>query len=257
MNWKKSRTLIVICIITALLLGNFAAYAQETSTIKITLNGKSIDSDVNPYINDESRTMVELRSIAEALGATLTWDSDTKTVTIIKDTSIFTVVIGELQYTLDENINTMDTVASIVDGRTMVPVRFITEALGLVVNWDSTTSTVIITSENTDVQGSPKDGGTIDLESIFTPYVESGIITESEMEELIAYLEENAPEQNDSSTSQTAGPPTSDTEERPELLDGAVDAGIITQDQADAMDINIGQPAGGQGMGPGQGAMER
>jgi hypothetical protein len=248
MNFKKSRILIVVCMVVALLVGNFTAYADETSTINITLNGVSIDSDVAPYINDESRTMVELHSIAEALGATLSWDSDTSTVTITYNSSVFTLVIGELQYTLDGTTYSMDTAASIVDGRTMVPVRFITEALGLEVSWDSTTYTVIITSGDSDMQGPPQ----VDLESILTPYVESGVITESEMEELIEYLEENAPEQTELSTSQMQGPPPSeDTEEQVNPLDGAVDEGIITQDQADAMDINIGM----QGGGPGQGQM--
>jgi hypothetical protein len=249
MNWKKSKMVIAICVISTLLAGSFTAYAQTSSTqqetvINITLNGESIDSDVNPYINDDSRTMVELRSIVEALGATLTWDADTSTVTITKGTSVFTLVIGELQYTLDGITNTIDTVATIVDSRTMVPARFVSEALGLEVSWDSSTNTVVIVSSDTDMPNNQGNGNMVSLESLFTPYVESGVITEAEMEALITYLEENEPEKTEPSDSQT--------EEKPDMLAGAVEDGIITQDQADSMDINIAPPAGGgQGMGSG------
>jgi NPCBM/NEW2 domain/Copper amine oxidase N-terminal domain len=71
----------VLPLLAAFFLGiAFSAYAENN--IKIIVNGQQVISDVQPFIQD-GRTMVPLRVISEALGATVAWDQETQTVTIV------------------------------------------------------------------------------------------------------------------------------------------------------------------------------
>ncbi|NPV90756.1 MAG: copper amine oxidase N-terminal domain-containing protein [Firmicutes bacterium] len=90
--------------------------------------------------------MVPMRVIFEALGATVQWDDATKTVTATKDATVIKLTIGsETAYKNDESVS-LDAPGMIVDDRTLVPLRFVSEALGAQVAWDGATQTVSITS---------------------------------------------------------------------------------------------------------------
>ena len=122
-------------------------------TISVVLNGETIDftdengNKVNPQlIND--RTMVPLRKIFEVLGATIEWDGDTETVTATTEektmklqinNNVATVITGE-----ETEEITLDAAPVVIEGRTLVPVRFISETLGLKVGWEQETQTVVI-----------------------------------------------------------------------------------------------------------------
>lgn len=104
----------------------------------------SIDTDVNPYIKN-GRTMVPMRAIFEVLGATVTWDDETKTAISVKGDTEVKITIGEnVLYKNGEAIE-LDVAAEITESRTMVPVRAISEAFGYTVNWDDEMKTVMIT----------------------------------------------------------------------------------------------------------------
>ncbi len=109
---------------------------------------------VTAYIMD-NRTFVPVRFIAQRLGAAVTWDDDTQTVTIKKDSHVVSMVVGESVCTVDGNEIAIDAPAQTVpaaDGyvRTMVPIRFISEGLGCRVEWDDERRTVVIMSEELD-----------------------------------------------------------------------------------------------------------
>ena len=115
--------------------------------ISVTLNGVQIPFDVEPQIID-SRTMVPLRAIFEALGATVEWDSDTQTVSAFRDNTTVAATIGsKIIYINDEEIM-MDTTPVVINDRTLVPARFVAEAFECDVDWDADTQTVIITQED-------------------------------------------------------------------------------------------------------------
>jgi len=100
--------------------------------------------DVAPYIK-EGYTMVPLRFVAEAFGAKVGWDDATKTATIDFAGQNMKVVIGSTEAVVDGETVTMPLPAEIVNSRTMVPVRFISEAFGFTVKWDGVARTVTIT----------------------------------------------------------------------------------------------------------------
>lgn len=102
----------------------------------LVLNGATKKMDVPPSIIN-NRTMVPLRFIGEAIGATFDWDEITRTVT-------FTSEGKEVKLEIDKPGPGLDTPATIVSGRTLVPLRYITEAFGAQVMWFPSTKTVSV-----------------------------------------------------------------------------------------------------------------
>ena len=92
--------------------------------------------DVAPAIVS-ARTMVPLRFIVEALGATVYWEDASQTATVELEGTSLDVVIGEMA-------PGMDVPAMIIGDRTMVPLRYLSETLGCDVEWISATQTVYI-----------------------------------------------------------------------------------------------------------------
>jgi len=95
--------------------------------------------DVPPTIVN-GRTMVPLRFIAEALGAKVDWNNDTRTAAVALDNKTLSV-------TVDKAADGMDVPPMIINGRTMVPLRYIGEALGCDVAWDPDTRAIDITRQ--------------------------------------------------------------------------------------------------------------
>ena len=120
-------------------------WVNSSPTLNMTLNGKPIDSDVPPFILND-RTMVPVRFISEALGSKAEWDNETKTVTITGEGLVIKLISGDpdMQIISGDNIVIfpMDVSTTIKDGRAFVPVRFIAEALGLIIRWNGQTKTV-------------------------------------------------------------------------------------------------------------------
>ena len=126
------------------LLQSAAIYYNASSSIRVTLNGEPIPFDQAPVIVND-RTMVPLRAIFEALGASVDWDGATQTVTSkLHDTTIKMSVGSKLLYRNNAPI-TLDVAAQLINERTMVPVRAIAEAFDCAVGWDGATQTVSIT----------------------------------------------------------------------------------------------------------------
>jgi hypothetical protein len=98
-----------------------------------------------PPVIEQGRTLVPLRAIFEALGADVKWDGSTQTVIAIKAGKEIKLIIGGQAYKNGQPV-TLDVPAKIVDGRTMVPLRFVSEALGTSVRWEDATQTVSIYS---------------------------------------------------------------------------------------------------------------
>jgi D-alanyl-D-alanine dipeptidase/poly-gamma-glutamate capsule biosynthesis protein CapA/YwtB (metallophosphatase superfamily) len=117
---------------------------QAQTTIKV--NGQIPPTPIPYFINKESRTMIGLRAIGENLGATVDWDDSTQVVTLIKGSNMIKLIIGQSQYILNGQPFLMDTQATIREGRTMVPLRVVSEGLGAKVAWDEATGTISIDS---------------------------------------------------------------------------------------------------------------
>ena len=128
---------------------NTGEILAHSDNIKITVNGERISlPDAQPFIDENGRTQVPVRFVSEALGADVGWDGNTKTVTVEQARNKISLVVGKSEYTVNSKKMEMDTSVIIVEDRTFVPARYVAEALGAEVDWDSKTKTAIINSKN-------------------------------------------------------------------------------------------------------------
>ncbi|MBE7053642.1 MAG: hypothetical protein E7391_05135 [Ruminococcaceae bacterium] len=115
--------------------------------INVMYNGKRVSFHKygqNPEIID-GRTLVPLRAIFEALGASVEWDENTQTVTANRDDTEISLQIGSNKMYVNGQEKLLDVPARIINSRTLVPVRAISEAFGCNVGWNENTQTVTIT----------------------------------------------------------------------------------------------------------------
>ena len=97
------------------------------------VNNDIVTGDAAPYVDSNWRTMVPFRVLGETFGATVNWNEDDQTVTYTLGDTEIVMTIGEDTYTVNGEEKTMDTAPVIQNDRTMVPVRFVAEALGYTV----------------------------------------------------------------------------------------------------------------------------
>ena len=145
------KKLVSMILALAMIISCFSCVAFADDEIKITLNGSYLTMDQNPIIVD-GRTLVPLRVIFEGLGAKVSWDDATKTATGTKDGKEIKITIDNTVAKVDGKDVTLDVPAQIVNARTLVPVRFISESLGASVAWNGDTKTVTITSASSTPQ---------------------------------------------------------------------------------------------------------
>jgi len=121
---------------------------QNLLGISVVVGGELLALDVNPLII-EGRTMVPMRSIFEALGANISWDNATNTVTAVKNETQISLTIDNKVATINGENRELEVAPVLSDNRTFVPVRFISEALNADVDWDSDNQAVkVLTKAN-------------------------------------------------------------------------------------------------------------
>jgi len=144
-----------IFLVFAILSLNLIAFSAG-SGITVYVDGNKLDfKDAEPFI-ENGRTLVPFRAIAEALGAEVGWEAKTQTVTIVKanpnankiDTpdgsKNIQLVIGQKEALVNDVSVTLDVPAKIASNRTYVPLRFVSEAMEMGVNWDGATKKITI-----------------------------------------------------------------------------------------------------------------
>lgn len=113
-----------------------------------TVNGIEKTMDVAPYIKGD-RTYIPVRFVAQAAGVAdnnIIWNEADQSVILIKGDRVVKLIIGSNELLINGIAVTMDAAPEIVDpGRTMLPLRAVTQALGCVVTWDAATQTVTVT----------------------------------------------------------------------------------------------------------------
>ena len=138
----------------------FLTFKKQTSTVLVLkvndkymlVNGQKQEIDPGrgtvPIIKN-GRTLVPIRAIVEALGGTVGWDGTEKKVTIKLSSTTIELWIGRNRARVNGTEKQIDrdnpsVVPEIINSRTMLPLRFVTENLGCTVEWDGTTKTITI-----------------------------------------------------------------------------------------------------------------
>lgn len=148
MKLKKAACVMFACVLTA---GSMSAvFADENKTIKVNVNDNAVDfadyDNVMPFIENNT-TLIPVRAISEALGLTVNWDADTKTVEIQGKAEISLTIDSDVA-TVNGESKTLGMPAKVVDNRIFVPLRFVAEEMEADVEWDADTYTVNIKENN-------------------------------------------------------------------------------------------------------------
>lgn len=122
---------------------------QDRLAINLLLNGRP-PATSSPPVLENGRVLVPVRILAEVMGAEVRWDDLTQTVIIIKNEKRIALTPGSSNAGINGNHLSPGTAAKIIQGRTMVSLRFVSETLGAAVNWDNTTKTVSVEYNNQD-----------------------------------------------------------------------------------------------------------
>ncbi len=115
----------------------------QNQEITVFVNGGRINFPVAPVTRNDT-TLVGFRAILEALGANVTWDDATQTAIAEKDGTIITMTIGSTTATVNGQAVEMLAAPELVSDSTLIPVRFISENLGMTVDWDEQTKQINI-----------------------------------------------------------------------------------------------------------------
>ena len=123
-----------------------ALLATTAGAVDLYVDMNKIATDTPPTVVD-GRTLVPVRAIFEAIGATVTWDDATRTATGIRGDIIVSVQIDNTTAYVNGEPRVLDVPAQIINGRTMVPARFISESMGCDVTWHQDTQTVGVAND--------------------------------------------------------------------------------------------------------------
>mgnify|MGYP001190455353 FL=1 len=147
-----------LCVLLGLGSAGFGpqtAEAAQEPDIRIFLDHRPLVSDVAPYLVPKHNvTLVPLRLIGEGIGATVGWDPAAKAVTVIQKGRTIVMTIGQKTALVNGNPVELLYPPQLVKDRTMVPIRFVSEQLGLGVEWRQSSRTIMIsTPGGTELRG--------------------------------------------------------------------------------------------------------
>lgn len=141
MYMKKLISVFLYSAVTSVI---FCSTVLADSNIKVVVNGENIDftGDQEPVIQ-KGRTLVPFRAVFEKMGAEVSWFEDIKLCEATYGSITVSIAIGDDKVTIGEgNVIETDVPAQIINGRTMVPLRVLSESIGADVSWDDETKTV-------------------------------------------------------------------------------------------------------------------
>lgn len=125
-------------------------FIGSVSAIDLVVDNNKLELDVEPTVID-GRTLVPIRAIFEKLGATVEWDQSTMTATATRGSDIVEITLNSPTAYINGVPQALDVPATAIEGRTLVPVRFVSEALNAKVYWVQDTQTVRVATQVYDV----------------------------------------------------------------------------------------------------------
>ncbi|WP_347723535.1 copper amine oxidase N-terminal domain-containing protein [Lysinibacillus capsici] len=142
---KKLR--FIIPLLFCLFLGLGINNASASEGVSIYINGEK-QSFSNQAIVENGSTLVPLRGIFESLGANVQWNQSTQTIDASKGNTKVWLKIGSKNAKVNDSAVNLSVPAQVKNGKTLVPLRFISESLGANVQWNQKTQTVTITGDS-------------------------------------------------------------------------------------------------------------
>ncbi|MBS5141202.1 MAG: N-acetylmuramoyl-L-alanine amidase [Clostridium sp.] len=167
MNWRK----LLLTTLALGLLGATTVYGEQVKMdlfyngkhhayaakeVKIEIDGKEMVPKDMPAVIIDGRTMLPMRQIAQELGCEVNWNEAAKQIYVMRGSDIIVFTVDSKTGYENGKEFTMDVPATIVNDRTMLPVRALADALHLNIKWDDPNRIVSIQSGDTVVKDEPK-----------------------------------------------------------------------------------------------------
>ncbi len=163
---KKSLSALLILALLTMVETGCTAEPSNTSVAVLTVSMQignpimtvnGMEKEIDPGIGtapviQNGRTLLPVRAVMEELGGAVAWDEETQTVVLAMDKNVILLTIDSPTAYLNEEIVMLDTPPVVMNGRTMLPIRFIAENFGIEVGWDESTSTVTLTKEGREAE---------------------------------------------------------------------------------------------------------
>ncbi|QGG47450.1 CAP-associated domain-containing protein [Heliorestis convoluta] len=161
MNWKKARSKFFLSLILMLtLLVTTSLFASQdfsegassrnfvfVDDVKVIVNGEEVYFD-RPLLNAQNRLLIPLRSVGEALGAQFQWQEQSRTILMIDGENRVAMWPERYEVEVNNRLQRIDVAPIIEEGRTYVPLRFVSEIMGNKVDWIEASRSAFITSLN-------------------------------------------------------------------------------------------------------------
>lgn len=148
---------ITVAIVVLLCVSMTSVYAYKKSSgispqifVTLKVNDVIVKTDVDPYIKD-GRVFVPIRFIAEILGSQVHYDPEAKRAIIVGNGKTVVLHVDDNNMSVNGSLEFIDAPAEITNGRTMVPLRALSESLNIDVIWDPITLSVLLNKEGLKV----------------------------------------------------------------------------------------------------------
>ncbi len=161
---KKFKTALSVVLCTVMVLSSLVVFADEPSAdnsavntaVKVIMDGKQLTFDVDPII-ENGRTLVPFRVIFEKLGCEVDYNKDAagQHITATKEGYNLSFDVGSLEMKVNDKTVTLDVGSKILNGRTLVPLRAVSEAFACNVGWNSKQRTVYINTTGNFIKSQP------------------------------------------------------------------------------------------------------
>jgi plastocyanin/uncharacterized protein YegJ (DUF2314 family) len=146
---KKKLLALLLSLTLIFTVGVVSALAANHTQpkINVTLDGKDLSLGQQPVIQN-GRTLVPYRAIGEKLGASVSYDGATKSVTVTKGSNVYVLTLGSKVATINGVEVGLDVPAQLMNNSTFVPLRFLSENLGIGVGYEGASKTVSLKTKS-------------------------------------------------------------------------------------------------------------
>jgi len=120
---------------------------KKSDNIRIISDEGQVKFDVNPQIID-NRTLVPMRAIFEEVGLEVEWDNESRTATGKNENTEISFVIDSDIAVVNNELKNIDVSASIIDDRTMIPLRFLSENMGYNIEWVESSNLILMSKKD-------------------------------------------------------------------------------------------------------------
>lgn len=175
---KYVKVLLPVLLVALMFLIPVQANAAD-NPIQLYLNSKKLEPEVPPKIIGAGITVVPVRIVSQELGAKVDWNDQERKVKVEQGEKVIEMKIDDKVVKVNGKNEELEEAPMIVDGNTLVPIRFIAEQLGLKVGWDQVTQSVMLfklaqESTETGKDGQATDGGSTGKDNGETPSGQPG-----------------------------------------------------------------------------------